>query len=156
MGDGGRAKNALLTSTTDGLERPGMKRKRLRGKKLRKQRRPLTSTNSKSAKSAGNDANVPNAESLARARAEARGRATQPDDASVPPSVSVVFREGHASPDGFFHTDPEGEHPSVREFVWKDKVFTRGTDETFASFEERIYDALPVGEGPHLLVFRFR
>jgi hypothetical protein len=131
-----------------------MKKRGLKAKKLRERRRRLISTNSKSAKSAVNEANLTDAESLARSRAEARARVTQPNDASVPPSVSVEFREGHASPEGFVHTDPEGEHPNVREFVWKDKVFTRGADETFASFQNRICDALPVGEGPHILVFR--
>jgi hypothetical protein len=130
-----------------------MKRKRLRKKNLAKRRKRLISTKQNSPKSAERDANVTNDELLARARAEARGRAIQPDDASVPPSLSVTFREGHASPEGWIDTDPEGEHPNVREFVWKGKVFTRGADEPFASFKKRIYDALPVGDGPHLLVF---
>jgi hypothetical protein len=127
-----------------------VKNKRLKKKELPKRGKRLTSTKSDSSKSAEEAANMTDDELLARARAEARGRATQPEDPGIPPSLDVTFAYGYASSVGFVDCDPDGQCPWIQEYG----QLKRAEGELLESFRHRIRDTEPIGKTePSLCVY---
>jgi hypothetical protein len=85
---------------------------------------------------------------LVRVRAEARGRATQPDDPSIPTSLTVHFAYGYAAACGWVDCDVDRQRPWITQYG----ELKRAPGELWESFSQKIRDSEPIGTAAPLTV----